>query len=417
MENTSSVKQWWQALSGEKRRTIMFMGALALLLLVIWIFIKAGPEKKEAQVKETKGDTALLTGADARTLGMEQVGADLRALSRESALAQKQIQGLQEERVTKKDMESLKQQMAEMTKALDLVKTDGDKRTSEMKDYVDKSRATETPAEAASAFQSAVKDQASEPTNHQGLRAGASPRSAMQNPPTVMKIQVLGESPKPATDGINSTPGLYIPGGTILSGVLLTGVDAPAGMESKREPIPALMRVKMDAVLPNFFRSDLKECFITLGATGDLSTERAMMRTEVLSCVRKDGGVIEVALDGYANGDDAKAGIRGRLVSRNGSVIAKAAFASFAEALSQVFRPVAVQGFNTSPGNKTQFQAPDTSDAFEASAYAGFGGAMKRLSEYFIDMADEIVPFIEVDAARQIDVVLLHGVTLQVHST
>ncbi|MGH8240154.1 MAG: hypothetical protein ACREXP_24500 [Steroidobacteraceae bacterium] len=41
---------------------------------------------------------------------------------------------------------------------------------------------------------------------------------------------------------------------------------------------------------------------------------------------------------------------------------------------------------------------------------------MRRLSEYFVDLADEIVPFIEIDAARQVEAVLLKGVTLQIRS-
>jgi conjugal transfer pilus assembly protein TraB len=177
------------------------------------------------------------------------------------------------------------------------------------------------------------------------------------------------------------------------------------------------MRVKHEAILPNRFRSDVRECFVIFGATGDLSTERALLRAETLSCIRNDGGVIETNLDAYAMGDDGKAGVRGRLVSRNGALIAKAAFASFAEALSQIFRPVAIQGLNTTPGRQTDFQAPDTSEALEAAGYAGFGGAMRRLSQYFVDLADEIVPFVEIDAARQIEAVLLKGVTLKIRST
>jgi conjugal transfer pilus assembly protein TraB len=232
-------------------------------------------------------------------------------------------------------------------------------------------------------------------------------------PAAPIKIQVFGETAAPvAAPSATIRKDVDLPAGSVLRGVLLTGVDAPTGMQSKRDPIPVLMRIKHDAILPNRFSADVKECFVVLAATGDLSTERAMMRAETLSCIRQNGQAIEAVLDAYALGDDGKAGIRGRLVSRNGAVIAKAAAASFAEALSQIFRPVAIQGFSTSPSHRTEFQAPDTSAALEAAGYAGLGGAMRRLSDYFVDLADEIVPFIEVDAAREVEAVLLKSVSM-----
>jgi conjugal transfer pilus assembly protein TraB len=209
---------------------------------------------------------------------------------------------------------------------------------------------------------------------------------------------------------------VYLPAGSIISGVLLTGVDAPTGMQSKRDPIPALMRIKREAILPNRFQSDVRECFLIFGATGDLSTERALLRGETISCIRSDGGVIEATVDAYGLGDDGKAGVRGRLVSRNGSLVAKAALASFSDALSQIFRPLVVQPLNTSPTSTTEFQTPATGPALEAAGYAGLGGAMQRVSQYFIGLADQIVPFVEIDAARQMEAVLLKGVTLKIRS-
>jgi hypothetical protein len=41
---------------------------------------------------------------------------------------------------------------------------------------------------------------------------------------------------------------------------------------------------------------------------------------------------------------------------------------------------------------------------------------MQRVSDYLVKLADEIVPFIEVDAARPVETVLLKGVTLKIRS-
>ncbi|MGI9296159.1 MAG: hypothetical protein ACR2PS_19420, partial [Pseudomonadales bacterium] len=66
------------------------------------------------------------------------------------------------------------------------------------------------------------------------------------------------------------------------------------------------------------------------------------------------------------------------------------------------------------PGDDSLFEAPDTGEALEASGYAGLGGAMGELADYYIDLADQIVPFIEVDAGRKIDLILLEGAELTI---
>src|SRR3546814_6203967 len=55
-----------------------------------------------------------------------------------------------------------------------------------------------------------------------------------------------------------------------------------------RSPFPSLIRIKNEAILPNRFRADFRECFLIAGGWGDLSSERAYLRAERLSCVRND---------------------------------------------------------------------------------------------------------------------------------
>lgn len=417
-----SLSAWWAALTPDKRKTLMGVGCIALLLLVLYLFISAGPKDDQGKRAESRADVNLLTGSDTRTLGLEAVGADLKETQRRQRELQGQLERLAQQASTKDELKALSAQLEAIAQSL---KDEGGQRSLDAEAL---RRRNATPASGSGATTPTAptpadpngpskgglfeEDDVAKPTGTSTSRT-----TRPSDAPETIKVQVFGEAdPQAAAKRSEQGEGIYIPAGSIISGVLLTGVDAPTGMQARRDPIPALMRIKHDAILPNRFATDVKECFVVFGATGDLSTERALLRAETLSCVRNDGGVIEVVLDAYALGDDGKAGIRGRLVSRNGSLVAKAAFASFAEALSQIFRPVAIQGFNTSPGSRTDFQAPDASEALEAAGYAGFGGAMRRLSEYFVDLADEIVPFVEVDAARQVEAVLLKGVTLQIRS-
>jgi conjugal transfer pilus assembly protein TraB len=49
-----------------------------------------------------------------------------------------------------------------------------------------------------------------------------------------------------------------------------------------------------------------------------------LLRSETLTCVRTDGGIIDVPLDANAVGEDGKVGVRGRLVSKQGALLGKA---------------------------------------------------------------------------------------------
>ena len=83
-----------------------------------------------------------------------------------------------------------------------------------------------------------------------------------------------------------------------------------------------------------------------MGACCYLGSERAYLRAETLTCVRTDGGVIEVPLDAYAVGEDGKVGIRGGLVSKQGALLAKALQAGFLTAFSKVLTQVPSTSFS-----------------------------------------------------------------------
>lgn len=42
---------------------------------------------------------------------------------------------------------------------------------------------------------------------------------------------------------------MTLPAGSILSGVSVTGMDAPTGKQAQRDPFPSLIRVKNEAIL------------------------------------------------------------------------------------------------------------------------------------------------------------------------
>ena len=241
------------------------------------------------------------------------------------------------------------------------------------------------------------------------LKNGAQPGGGL----TIFTVESVAQSADESEKGED----LFIPAGSIVSGVMLNGLDAATGRGARKDPFPVLVRIQKDAILPNQFSADVKECFATLAGYGELSSERAYLRGETFSCITNDGDVIEEDFPSYAVGEDGKAGVRGRLVSKAGSLIAKTALAGFAAGVAEAFdtSPVPVIQTGDVSGGKV-YQENFSSDATQHGVSSGASAAMTRLADYYMDMADQIFPVIEVDAGRQIDIVLTNGFKLKVEN-
>jgi conjugal transfer pilus assembly protein TraB len=221
-----------------------------------------------------------------------------------------------------------------------------------------------------------------------------------------------GAEPTAAEQADAAVPEVRIPAGSILQGVFLSGMDAPTGRAARQDPYPALLRLKHNAILPNRFRADIRECFLLVGGYGDLGSERVYLRAESINCVRRDGRTIEVAIDGYAVGEDGKVGVRGRLVNKQGQVIGRAMQVSFLQGFSRLFSTVPVASVATG-GGAVPYQQVLSAESMQGAAIAGTGKALDRLAEYYLDLAENIFPVLEVDAGRGVEVILNRGVGLK----
>lgn len=192
-------------------------------------------------------------------------------------------------------------------------------------------------------------------------------------------------------------------------GHLLSGLDAPTGGQAQSNPHPILIRLSDNSVLPNRFRGEYRECFVIAGGYGEISSERAMVRTASLSCVRDDGGVLEVKIEGNVMGEDGKYGIRGRLVTKQGQMLANALRAGIVGGIGQGFASA-----NTTYSTSALGAVGTTSgsQALRAGVGSGIGRAMERLADYYIRLAENTFPVIEVDAGREVDVVITKGVRI-----
>lgn len=204
----------------------------------------------------------------------------------------------------------------------------------------------------------------------------------------------------------------WLPTGSFMKVVLLNGIDAPTSGGAQSEPYPVLMSILDIATLPNRFRMDMRECFLIGAGYGNISDERAYIRTERLSCVRKNGEVADFDLTGHVIGEDGKLGMRGRLVSKQGQQIAMSIFAGTLGGLGNALKPTGTVKLDISDSTTTSVQRNDIGEVAASASLGGAGSALERVAQHYLKMAERMFPVIEVDAGRSVEIVILKGRSL-----
>ena len=246
---------------------------------------------------------------------------------------------------------------------------------------------------------------------------GVPPKSEVTPPPSILSVSLSntpvagsGKESKPKKEPCHISN--CIPPGAFATAALLSGLDAPTGGRADTNPHPVLLELLDTASLPNRYRSRVKACRVVAAGFGRISDERAYLRLERLSCVLRGGEILDVAIKGYVSGEDGKNGMRGRLISKQGALIARALLAGTAggigEALSQSYSNVL-----TSPTGAVS--TIDPNKTFEYGVASGFGTALDKISDWYLKRADETYPIIEIDAGRVVEIVLTEGVALGVN--
>jgi conjugal transfer pilus assembly protein TraB len=210
-------------------------------------------------------------------------------------------------------------------------------------------------------------------------------------------------------NGKASPMGFVIPPGSFVNAYLLTGADVPTSGNGEVGPIPVVFRVIGDAQMPNLFKSDIKSCFMLGQATGSLSSERAFIRIDTLSCMTKSGKSIVKSMQGYVTGSDGKVGLAGTVVSKQGSMLARALIAGFLQGVGQAFQQ-GQQNISISPLGQTSSVAPDTNTILRYGIGGGVGQATTKLAEFYMKMANQMFPVIVINAGRTANVVFLKSV-------
>lgn len=201
----------------------------------------------------------------------------------------------------------------------------------------------------------------------------------------------------------------HIPAGSFVRVVLMTGIDAPSGARGKGSPYPVLLKIIDHAQLPNKWRSDIEGCFMIGEAYGELSSERVHIRVNSISCVGKEGEMITGNASGYVVGEDGKTGLSGLVVTKQGAILSRSLITGFLQGVSQAFSQSATVLNVTPTGNVSTL---DPSKSLQAGLGMGATKASEELAKFYMEMAKEMFPVIEVNAGRKVEVVLTQKVTL-----
>lgn len=195
----------------------------------------------------------------------------------------------------------------------------------------------------------------------------------------------------------------YLPGGSMARSILLTGADAPVG----GKPFPVLVALKEAFASPNSYGVPLRGCFALGKAEGNASSERADIQIVRMSCVLPDGKAFEQEITGYLVGEDGKQGIPGKLVDKEGRKIAFTAVAGVGAGLARAFGQQQVTNVVTDSGAVT---STVTGDALTFGLASGAQGTANEMQKYFQKQAERLFPVVEIDAGKNVTLVMLLGV-------
>ncbi len=382
-----------KSLSAEekKKRNLIVAGILVVVSILFWVVLDTSPDvKKDTDAPDIKiiDDEATLEDSFRQRYGteLEQIKKDLDDIDNQSKAFIEENRLLQEQNLALQTAKLLEE----------------DNSTDDLSDDESYTFPPATDYDKNTEFNSNNINQGIPPvvTVMTGLISVGSPISSTSSTDEISNTSNSNKASK---------NDLIIPTASFMRGELLSGVTAPTMGKGTSDPVPAIIRVTDLARLPNFYRADITECFILVESKGSLATEMVSMRLKTLSCKDVNGKTIERNIDGYVTGENGMEGLRGRVVSKQATILGRTFIASFMSGLAEAFGE-STQSVITSPSGTLTTVNPG--DALESGLWSGAAGATNRLAEFYMDLANEMVPVIEINAGRKVDIIFLKSVNL-----
>lgn len=211
-----------------------------------------------------------------------------------------------------------------------------------------------------------------------------------------------------ATDSPN-----YLPANSYAKARVIVGVDAASNVQSQSDPLPVVLRIVGPArsVAQNgkVLTTRIDGCLVNGAARGDLSSEKVYVKLAKMTCPQPGGRYAESEVKGFI-AFGGKTGVRGRVVSREGSLTMQAFFAGLVGGIGRGFSANSssfLSGATTVVNGERQKLS--TADIAKGGIGEGVSQAGDMLSQYLIERAEQYQPVIEMPTGVEVEIVFLDG--------
>ena len=205
----------------------------------------------------------------------------------------------------------------------------------------------------------------------------------------------------------------YLPPNSYAPATVIVGVDASTGVTSQSDPLPVVLRITGPArsVLKGnrLLTTDLTGCLVNGAARGDLSAEKVYVKLVRMTCAQPGGRYAVSEVQGFI-AFAGKSGVRGRVVSREGSLVSQALLAGIVGGFGRGFSANANGVFAGRVGEDGTREALSPTDILAGGFGQGAGEAADTVSKYLIERAEQYQPVVEMPTGIAVEIVFLDGV-------
>ena len=206
----------------------------------------------------------------------------------------------------------------------------------------------------------------------------------------------------------------YLPPNSYAPARVIVGVDASAGVASQTDPLPVVLRITGPArsVVKDgkLLTTRLEGCVVNGAARGDLSAEKVYVKLQKMTCDQPGGRVAVSEVKGFIS-FAGKTGVRGRVVSREGSLVSQALIAGIVGGFGRGFSANANGVFSgLATGVDGKRQTLSAGDIVQGGFGQGVGDSADSVSKYLIERAEQYQPVIEMPTGIDVEIVFLDGV-------
>jgi conjugal transfer pilus assembly protein TraB len=391
------IKGQWKHLPTEQKSKYVKIG-IALLLVMIGILgysLSHREDKGKIMMKDQQQNKTQNIGLDSDLLQKTQYYEAQKQLE----MLKKELEELKKEKETKKEQEEKERELKELKQK-------------------EEKRIEKVPQVPPPPPPQTVRVPPPPPPSPSQASTPSPPSPPPAKPEVVGDIHVVSLEKKEEAKGnkttttaaeISKKKQVYLPP-SFMEATLLSGLDAPAVGKGDAHPVPVLLRVKAPAVLPNKVKANLKGCFVIAEGVGNLASERADLRLVSLSCIDKKGqAVIDQKIKGFVVDNDGKIGLRGKVVSKMGSILARSLISGIFSGLGQA---ISMQGMYYYPSSGAETIKPG--EALKTTFASGVIQATANLQKFYLDLAAQTIPVVEVQATRNVTLVISEGINLEI---